>query len=357
MSRQAIENGIAALQAGNIQQGEQLLRQGLMSREVSGSLRAVGYMWLATTSPNRDFQIQCYRAAVEADPSNAEARRRLDALQPPQVPLPPEPPPVAPMPPTAPPTSTQTAPPAQLPGTGKLTAQGASVPRMWEFGVEGGPNGIGTAFLVVRDGLLATARYVVGATTEVILISRDGRELEGKVVRSYPQHDLAFIRARINVPALRDFTPTGTVSPHTPLIADDYTERTEKAEVRLTRRKLAPGWMPTNFKDTLPRSYNGAPLMDDRDDLVGMLTRNADRNSGNLYGLHISLIRRKIEAFYEEERMQPSNIYCGTCGERSAAGAAKLHYCEHCGATFPRFRGTPLQPHPLNSQYYPTDMR
>ena len=209
----------------------------------------------------------------------------------------------------------------------------------------------------MRDGLLATSRYVVGEATEVILISRDGRELQGQVVRSYPQHDLAFIRAHITVPALRDMTPNGTISPHTPIVADDYTERTQQAEVRLTRRKLTPGWVPTTFKDTLPRSYNGAPLIDDRDDLVGMVTRNADRNSGNLYGLHMSLIRRKIESFYEEERKAPKNIYCGTCGSRSAAGAARLYYCEHCGATFPKYRGSLLTPHELASQYYPTDMK
>lgn len=355
MSRQAIESGIAALQAGNIQQGEHLLRQGLMARDLPGNLRAIGYMWLATTSTNREFQVQCYQAAVDADPTNTEARRRLDTLQPPQVPLPPAPPAYGPPPTPEPP------PPAGVPGTGSFSAQGAAVPRMWEFGVEGGPNGTGTAFMVVRDGLLATARYVVGDTTDVILISRDGHELDGRVVRSYPEHDLAFIRARINVPAIRDFTPIGTVPPHTPLIADDYTERKQRGEVRLTRRKVAPGWIPTSFSDTLPRSYNGAPLLDDRDDIVGMLTRNADlnadRNSGNLYGLHISLIRRKIEAFYEEERAEPQRIYCGTCGNRSAAGAARLYYCERCGATFPQYRGARLTLHPHASQYYPTDMR
>jgi len=287
MSLQAIEDGIAALQAGEMARGEQLLRRGLQGADVPDSARAVGYMWLATTSPNRQFQIQCYEAAVQADPSNNEAQNRLRELKQrstQEIPMPPDPSgggssnskgnPARPSPPNT------------LPGTGRLgTQRNNAVPQMWEFGVEGGPNGIGTAFLVVRDGLLATTRYVVGSATDVVLVTRGGQSLDGKVVRSYPEHDLAFIRARLNVPTLRDFTPTSTIAPETPLSADDYTERSVHATVRNTRRTMRPGWLPTTFKnEAVPRTFNGAPLMDDRQDVVGMLTRNADRNSNYLYG-------------------------------------------------------------------------
>jgi hypothetical protein len=355
MSLQAIEDGIAAVQAGDVVRGEQLLRHGLLGQNVPGSARAVGYMWLATTSPNRQFQIQCYEAAVEADPANQEAQHRLRELKArstQEIPMPPDPNTLSGQ------STGRPSPPRTLPGTGPLRTPGSgAVPQMWEFGVEGGPNGIGTAFLVVRDGLLATTRYVVGSATEVILVTRSGQSQEGRVVRSYPEHDLAFIRARLNVPTLRDFTPTSTVAPETPLIADDYTEHKLRATVRNTRRTLRPGWLPTTFRnEDVPRSFNGAPLIDDRQDLVGMLTRNADRNSNYLYGLHISLVRRKIEEYYEEMQTDPDRMYCGTCGSLSAAGTQGLYYCETCGVTLPFAQRQRRTPDPRARLFYDSDM-
>jgi hypothetical protein len=352
MSQQAIQQGIAALQAGDTPRGEQLLRQGLADTSLPGPLRAVGYMWLATTNPHPPFQIQCYQLAVQADPTNPEAQKRLDALRqqaqqppPPAVPLPPDPTTT-----TAPPTATRPPRPPTTPAH-----QPGEAPQLWEFSVEGGPNGIGTAFMVVRDGLLATTRYVVGAATEVVVTNRAGHPVEAKVVRSYPAYDLAFIRTRITVPSLRDMTPATIVKPGTPLIADDYTERQEHSRCRDVRSKLPPGWIPTAFDNTLPRSFNGAPLIDDRGDLVGMLTRNEARNAERLYGLHISVIRRKIEAYYTEIQAEVETMYCGACGNLSAAGAAGLYYCESCGATLPFAERTRRTPHPDAALYYPTD--
>ncbi|MEO0562542.1 MAG: serine protease, partial [Chloroflexota bacterium] len=361
---QAIENGIAALQAGDLRRGEAMLRQGLASPSVPGDVAAVGYMWLATTSPSINFQIQCYEAATAADPRNAEAQNRLTALIEQQraeqrrstqdIPIPPSP------------TDTGTlrrrmpTPPASTPGsTARAQSVGGerNIPRLWEFGIHGGPNGVGSAFLVVRDGLLATARYVVGNATEVTVETRGGQRVQGEVVRSYPEYDLAFIRTDQSVPYLRDITPSSVVAPETGLVADDYTENTVTGKCRSTRRKITPGWFPTTFPDSLPRSFNGAPLIDDKDDLVGMLTRNADRNSGNLYGLHMTTIRRKIEEYYAEMQTDPDRMYCGTCGSLSAAAADGLPYCETCGGVFPHARSMRRRPHPDRHLYYPTDMK
>jgi ribosomal protein L37AE/L43A len=356
MSLQAIQAGIQAIQTGDMVRGEQLLRTGLQSPEVTGSARAVGYMWLATTSNNPHFQIECYQAAVQADPANTEARNRLNALiqaqQPPppvNLPMPPaNPPPQAPPPPQSMPQATQSF---------QAHGQNQAIPRMWEFGVQGGPNGIGTAFLIVRDGLLATTRYIVGSMTNVILISRDGKRMDGQVVRSYPEFDLALIRSPLNVPYLRDMTPSIVVPPNMRLIADDYTERTVEARCRATRRQVTPGWFPTTFTDELPRSFNGAPLIDEKDDLVGMLTRNADRNTGNFYGLHVSTIRRKIEEYYAEIQTDPNRLYCGTCGSLSRAGADGLYYCDICGTTLPFAQNQRRRPHPRAHLYYDSDLR
>ncbi len=363
MSLQEIQQGIAAVQNNDYRMGEQLLRSGLQSQNVPGNVRAVALMWLAETSPSIQFKIQCYQAAVQADPHNIDIQRRLGSLIASQAPSPapmrdPNPPPSSypeasqPVRPELPPSGN----PASQPGpvhAGPAPLRGnQNVPRMWEFGIDGGPNGIGTGFLIVRDGLVATSRFVVGSATDVTLITRDRQNIPGHVVRSFPKYDLAFIRININVPFLRDMTPTPAVAPGTILLADDYTEHEVQAECRHSREAIEGGWFPTTFPDSLPASFNGAPLIDDRDDLVGMLTRNAARNSGYLYGLHVSIIRQKIELYYREMHQDPDRLYCGTCGNLSKAGADGLYYCETCGALFPFAVKLHRTPHPRANLYY-----
>ncbi|MEM6527369.1 MAG: serine protease, partial [Chloroflexota bacterium] len=353
MSLQDIQNGIAAAQQGNYRTADQLLRQGLHSEEVVGNVRAVALMWLATTNPSIEFKIQCYQAALQADPYNADVKTGLGELIASQTPPPNQY--QAPPPSTSPPLSAAprdpfavgggNAPPPP-PTSPEISTTAQKVPRLWEFGIRGGPNGVGTGFLIVRDGLVATSRFVVGTTTRVILETRDGRELDGAVVRSYPELDLAFIKIRLRVSTLRDTSPSAMVLPGTPLIADDYTERKIHGQCRETLEVPTEGWFPTTFSDRLPGAFTGAPILDDEEDVVGMLTRNATRNGGQLFGLHISVIRRKFEEYYTETRRDPERLYCGTCGNLSKAGEAGLFYCEACGALFPFAQKLHRTPHP-----------
>lgn len=366
MSLNEIQQGIAAMQAGDLQRGDALLRQGLQDPNLTPDVRAVALMWLAETSPNPQFKIQCYQAALDAAPTDENLRQRLKALiAAAQTPSPPPmtpPPPSQGMSPLAPHHEAgydkpDLKPPPNLPEsrgnqpTDPIDPR-TDVPHIWEFGVRGEPNGTGSGFMVVRNGLIATARFVVGSAANVVLVTRDGRELDGQVVRSYPQYDLAFIRVRLSVPFLRDITPTNNVKPGTVLVADDYTERRVRAECRHTRQDVPEGWFPTTFTDDLPRTFTGAPIINEQNDLVGMLTRNATRSAGQLYGLHISLIRRKIEAYHAEMEEDPNRMYCGTCGSLSKAGTEGFFYCETCGAVLPYARRIRRTPHPKAYIYY-----
>ncbi|MEO1443041.1 MAG: hypothetical protein AAFV33_21750, partial [Chloroflexota bacterium] len=80
MSLQDIQNGIKAVQQGDYRTADQLLRQGLNSPEVVGSVRAIALMWLAATNPSTEFKIQCYQAALQVDPANADIKKGLAEL-------------------------------------------------------------------------------------------------------------------------------------------------------------------------------------------------------------------------------------------------------------------------------------
>jgi hypothetical protein len=185
----------------------------------------------------------------------------------------------------------------------------------------------------------------------VMLLTRDNKRMPGQVVRSYPMYDLAFIRVDLSVSHLRDMSPSAAVAPHTTLIADDYTEHQARAECRATQQVVPAGWFPTTFPETLPHTFTGAPLLDVRNDLVGMLTRNASRHTGFLYALHITLIRRKLEEYYTEFSHDADRVYCGTCGSLSKNGAEGKPYCEVCGAMFPFAQKPRLRPND-NSYHY-----
>lgn len=323
MSLEDVQEGIGAVQAGDLRAADRLLRGALNRGDLPNEARAVALMWLAETSNSTRFKIECHELAVEVDPHSAAARQRLRKLRGGTLPLPDQPRPA--QPPTLPNQNRM--------GGGGAPLSSDAVPRMWEFGVRGGPNGIGTGFLIVRDGLVATTRFTVGSNSSVTLIDRNGGERQGQVVRSYPAHDLAFVRSSVQVPYLRDMTPAA-VRAGTPLTADDYTARTEVSTCRSPYRK-SQNWFLTDFDDGLMDSFTGAPLINDRNDLVGMLTRNANRDTGTLYGLHILFIRRKVEEFYIEVQDAPDHTYCGTCGCRSLIDLDNDPYCRICGTVSP----------------------
>lgn len=341
MSLVDIHQGIAAIQSGNLMAGAEFLRRGLTDQSITGDTRAVALMWLAYTSPQVSYKIECYKEALAHSPNNVQAQQGLNELLKSQIQQ-------APMPQA----QSIPTPPSHTPAPQPTHTTNA--PRLWEFGVTNGPNGIGTAFLVVRDGMLATARFVVGTHTHVKVTSRDGDTFNGEVMRSYPELDLAFIKIDLRVAFIRDFTPSTLLAPDTPLVADDYTEDTIHGRcLEIQSQPTKKGWFRTSFQDNLPSSFNGAPIIDEEQDIVGMLTRNSIPNTRQLYGLHISTIRAKVEEFYTEMHTQPhERVYCGCCGNRSEAGGKGLYYCEYCGRVLHFAERLQRTPHPHAKKYY-----
>ncbi|MCA9914935.1 MAG: hypothetical protein KC496_16390, partial [Anaerolineae bacterium] len=77
MASRNIEQGIKAIQSGNYEEGARMLRFVLRDEQLDPKLRAVVYMWLAETSTDPAFKIDCYRRANQADPTNADVSQRL----------------------------------------------------------------------------------------------------------------------------------------------------------------------------------------------------------------------------------------------------------------------------------------
>ncbi len=424
-----MEHGIEAIKSGNLEEGARLMRLALKDEKLTGNLRAVAFIWLAETSPAREFKIKCYNDAISADPTSEQAQQRLARLlAPPQqnIPQPPrqigdtsqlQPPYTPPPGDTGPPgypytpqsgdTSQSQSPYTPQSGdTGPLqypyrqqfsdsqrlqrypppkptdTGMGSAYvppPTQTESqhlqqqqpyqspygtspqpynqgivyrtaGVLGGPNGPGTAFFVTQDGLMATSRYVVGGVENVRIQLDMGRELPGKVVRAFPEFDLAFIRIHLAVSKLLTVTMQPAVTDNVPLLAIAHNHETMKGARRPTKREIEAHWFPTNINRVT--DAGGNPIFDDGNYLVGMLSKNSSRSSPYVYGLHISKVFECLQQYVREMQETSNRVYCPTCGYTSQAAAFGAFYCEVCGSTLPFARERPRFPQARTENLY-----
>ncbi len=335
MSHRTLEMGIAAVQKGSLAEGARLIRIAIKEGGLSPQMRAIAYLWLGETQSDPQQKRASYGEALAADPSNAEARQRLAALLTAQLPSTPN----------TRTTETHTmsaVQPTAQPTDGINIADHVA-------NVIGGPNGPGTAFFVAQDGLLATTRHVVGGLQRVTVELHIGRQLQGTVVRAYTDLDLCLIHVDHNPGSLLPITPLPRVPENTPLTIVTYSGEVIRSAERPTNRVMAAHWIPTTAARLL--DAGGNPLFDERNYLVGMMTKNTSRTSGHLFALHIAAIRRMVETFSREARTE-SRVYCPDCGNASRAVGAGFFYCEQCGSTTPPARSMARYPIPQADAYY-----
>lgn len=332
MPFRSMEQGIAAIQSGNKVDGARLLKIALRNPQIQGTDRANAFLWLSETTDSREEKIQYHQEALAANPSNVDIQQRLAFL----TSSPPPPPPIT--------TPTQEfAPPPPPPGTmPEVTPQTAQATPA-EFvttqfyrtvGIYGGPNGQGTGFFVGKEGLVATTRFVVGGVEQVTVELDANHRIPGEIVRSYPELDLAFIQTGARVSQLLTVSTNPTLTGNTTLNAITHNGRVMSGQHRVTHSDVKHDWFTTTIAN--PTDAGGNPVFDERNHLVGMLTRNANRTSPYVFGLHVNAIYRCVEQFRQEKADGVERVYCPNCGYISRAGSIGGFYCELCGSVLPQ---------------------
>ena len=327
MSQRILDMGIKAVHAGSRAEGARLIRIAIKRKGLSPQACAVAYLWLAETLDDPQAKRACYAQAVAIDPANGEAQQRL-AAQAQAPPLAASLPAASAPAPTAPaPVRTTMTQPVQ-----PLAPQPINVAD-YIVHVIGGANGVGTGFFVTQDGLLVTTRHVVGGLERVTVDLPVGSQLPAAVVRSYPELDLAILHVEHTLGGLLPVTTSQTVPDEQPLFIITYSGEVIPLEQRPTRRAMPDHWIPTSL--TRIPDAGGSPIFDDRNYLVGMMTRNTSRASNHAFGVHIAAIRRAVNEFVQAIRAE-RRVYCPHCGGISRAVAAGYFYCESCGGVTPR---------------------
>lgn len=340
----SLDEGVRAIQAGKLEEGARLLRFALRDDTIRGELRATALTWLAETVRNHSDKLALYEQALEASPGFQLAQDQMAKLltlpgqprseQPPAIldaPPPPDPiyeppyahnlpPPLPELPPINLPTFTATEPqPAQ---------------RLYEsVGIIVG-NRRGSGFFITERGLIATTRYVVGAQEHLTVELEPGQQVAGRVVRAFPEKDVALVYVEQRVSELLPFSPYSEIPANMPLVIKPYQQAPLQAHRRETGRMMAAHLFPTDVR-TLPDA-GGAPVFNDQGTVLGMITRNISSASPDLYGVHISAIRQCVDTFLQEMQQEPNRTYCISCGSASIAAAAGGDYCDVCGGVMPQ---------------------
>lgn len=225
-------------------------------------------------------------------------------------------------------------------------------------GILGGPNGNGTGFFVSRDGLIVTTRHVVGGKRQVTVQLMSGTNLTGDVVRAYPAFDLALIQVNVQLAHLLGVSQAPAIPDDTPIVAVTHSGEGIRSAKRRSMNSISTHWFPTIINHM--KDAGGNPVFDVGNNmLVGMLTNNASRTNGYMYGLHIHKIYQCIDAYiHEKGQLEGQNtIYCNACGVVSRAPSFGGHFCENCGNTHPYAVNTHRYPQLNLAQLYGEDAR
>lgn len=370
-----LEQGIQAIQQQDLAQGKRLLKIALKNDPLTQQERIHALTWLAETDPNPQFKVTQYQEAIKLDPTNQDIINRLSywsqqIQQQNQT--------------NTPSQGIQPVSPQQLFNQGLTPSQGMQPinpqqqqvnqgltpsqgmqpvnpqqlnqpfsPQMNQapqanqnatirlenvqrtVGIHGGANGNGTGFFVTREGLIATTRHIVGGEREMIVQLLDGRQLHGRVVQSFPNFDLSLIQVDVQLEHLLGISQAPTIPDDMPIVAVTHSGEGIRSAKRRSMNEIDQHWFPTLINHM--KDAGGNPIFDQQNMLVGMLTTNASRSNGYMYGLHIYKVYQCVDQhLHEKAQLQgQKTVYCRDCGIISRAPSFGGYYCEHCGVTLP----------------------
>ena len=321
--RDDLLSAIKLMQAGDVKVAAELLGEVIADPELDDHSRATAYVWLAETRDDQHFKLDCLRRALECEPDNLQVRQVLDQL-------------LAAKP--APPFDPVDRPPSPL--GEKLLSLSKAPPVV---GVSGGANGPGSGMFVSKQGLIATSSYVTGGTAKHTIVIDADHEVTGRVVRRYPQYDLALIETNVVVDEIGSVAPSAIVTHGEVIFAMENAGSKIRGQI-LVGGNQPSHWLATSFQPARVPNSGGNPIYDAKGNLLGLLTRNLDHKSGALLALSISQVTRLAAEALQARRLQTAAGCCNCCGCMTRARQYGGRYCETCGAILGDRNGSTLIP-------------
>ncbi|MDE2859563.1 MAG: serine protease [Chloroflexota bacterium] len=312
---------IKYMKSGDLQSAVALLRAAVDDPDLDQHGRAVACIWLAETSDDIAFKINCLQQALRHEPGNAQVQQKLDQLRARQLRRRSD-------------ASHVTSSPSSL-----RMAQAPPV-----LGIDGGVNGRGSGIFVNREGLVATTANAVGSALDVVVDCGSSGVAPGQVLRRYPDSDLALIQTPVALGSLDALERSPVVIANEAVTAMAYNGAKIRGAVHDAGDGARQGWLRTSILIAMSPDAGGNPLYDGRGHILGLLTRNADHDTGRAWAISLRHILTLAEQTAQERRLLPNAATCGACGCRAQAGHYGGRYCETCGARLPSADISPLDP-------------
>lgn len=195
--------------------------------------------------------------------------------------------------------------------------------------------GSGSGFFVHPDGIIVSNRHVVGYERTVRVQLVDGRQLRGRVMRAFPEVDLAFIRVEGVKPVVPPLAPAGSVQVgqavlvigHPMGLANTLTRGIISA---VNREVMGNVYLQTDAP--VNPGNSGGPIFNDYGEVLGVATMALRRGQGLNFAVPAEQVAFRLARFLSEAaRVQAGRgVYCNVCGLYSAGGS----YCPACGVAF-----------------------
>lgn len=196
-------------------------------------------------------------------------------------------------------------------------------------------NGLGSGFLIKGDGLVVTNRHVVGYEKEVEIQFSDGRSGLGKVIRSFPEIDLAFIRVSGAPPTSLVLAEAINIRVGQAVLVIGHPLGLSHSLTRgivsaLNREIMGNVYLQTDA--SISPGNSGGPIINEYGEVVGIATFSMQNGQGLNFAIPAETIRQRLNRVLAEESrlLAGQGVYCPVCGALSRGGS----FCPNCGVRF-----------------------
>ena len=190
--------------------------------------------------------------------------------------------------------------------------------------------GSGSGFFVNSNGLVATNRHVVGLKREVVVRFSDSKEIPGKVVRSFPETDLAFVKVEADPVKYVSLASPTTIKEGQSVCAIGSPKGLSNTLTRGIVSSTGRYVEGKHFIQTdapINPGNSGGPLLNERGEVIGVNTWGIPGCEGLNFAIPVDILNECEKAVIQEDAL--GSTYCPICGHSTKAEK----YCDYCGSS------------------------
>ncbi len=189
---------------------------------------------------------------------------------------------------------------------------------------------IGSGVIIDKNGLIVTNRHVVGPRKGVTVKLSNSNEIPGKVVRSFLDFDLAFLKIDGSEMKSASFAEPGSIKVGQSVIAIGYPRGLENTLTRGVVSAVAryvEGKPYVQTDAAINPGNSGGPLFNEYGEVVGVNTWGFRGYKGLDFAIPSQVVRECQQMIVREGAL--NCFYCSVCGRCSKDEM----YCDFCGAS------------------------